>query len=199
VRDQYLMVIADRCRIEVDRLRDQLRSGRRPRSDRGDRSDQRAEAPPTRRAVGARLGRNTPALEALRILTHRRDEIAGLVDECLFDDELHVSAFRALTSGDDLRVLIDECDPATADLLQQLAVQESEADATDVAIRLLDVATRRAIADIEAEARHAADVAEYVPTLRWLKERHLELRDHDPQRAPLEQLLAWHRQRAIGD
>ncbi|MFP3907804.1 MAG: toprim domain-containing protein, partial [Acidimicrobiales bacterium] len=195
VRDQYLMTIADRCRIEVDRLREQLRGGRRPRRP----QHQAAGGEGNRPALSSRPQRNTPSLESLRVLTHRPDEITELLDECLFDDELHLAAYRALTSGGELRDLIAEADPATADLLQQLAVQESEADAADVATRLVEEATRRAIAEVESDARQADDVADYAPTLQWLKERLMELRDPHADRTPLDQLLAWHRQRAIGE
>lgn len=190
VRDQYLMVIADRCRIDVDRLREQLRTGRR-------------EAPPARPEGPARPSRrrapNTPELEALRLLAHRPAELADRIDECLFDDDLHVSAYRILASGADLHEAIGTVDPATADLLQQLAVQESEADPADVATRLVEEATRRAIAEVEADARSATDLADYVPTLRWLKERQLELRDPHAQSGAVEQLLAWHLHRARGE
>ncbi|MFP4514063.1 MAG: toprim domain-containing protein, partial [Acidimicrobiales bacterium] len=195
VRDQYLMTIADRCRIEVDRLREQLRGGRRPRRP----QHQAAGGEGNRPALSSRPQRNTPSLESLRVLTHRPDEITELLDECLFDDELHLAAYQALTSGGELRDLIAEADPATADLLQQLAVQESEADAADVATRLVEEATRRAIAEVESDARQADDVADYAPTLQWLKERLMELRDPHADRTPLDRLLAWHRQRAIGE
>ncbi len=190
VRDQYLMVIADRCRIEVDRLRDQLRTGRRD----APRPRPEGEGRPRRRRQP-----NTPQLEALRLLAHRPADLVDQIDECLFDDDLHVTAYRVLAAGTDLHEAIGQVDPATADLLQQLAVQESEAEPSDVATRLVEEATRRAIAEVEADARGAADLADYVPTLRWLKERQLELRDPHAQSGAVEQLLAWHLQRARGE
>jgi DNA primase len=193
VRDQYLMVVADRCRIDVDQLREALRSGRR--SSRADTSHRA----PIRTEARTETIRDTPALEALRLMMHRPDEIRGLLDESLFDDENHVVALRVLNGGTSLRDAIDNADPATADLLQRLAVQESEADPTDVATRLVEESTRHAITDLEAEARQSDDPLVYQPTHRWLKERLMELRDPHADRSALEQLLAWHRQRAIGE
>jgi DNA primase len=189
VRDQYLMTIADRCRIDIDRLREQLRTGTRTSA-------------PTPRPTGRPRAvhvRDTPAIEALRVLMHRPDEIRGLLDESLFDDEIHGAALRVLQAGGPLREAIEAADPATADLLQQIVVQESEADAVDVATRLVEEATRRALAELEAEARQATEPLDYQPTLRWLKERLMELRDVHPEPTSLDQLLAWHRQRAVGE
>ena len=198
VRDQYLMTIADRCRIDIDRLREQLRTGKRTST-----QPRAASAPSGSTRSGDRPPaahvRDTPDIEALRVLMHRPDEIRDLLDESLFDDEIHGAALRVLQAGGPLREAIEAADPATADLLQQIVVQESEADAVDVATRLVEEATRRALAELEAEARHAAEPLDYQPTLRWLKERLMELRDVHPEPTSLEQLLAWHRQRAVGE
>jgi DNA primase len=191
VRDQYLMTVADRCRIDVDQLRDELRRPRRPRDAA---RPQRQQQPPT----PVRF-RDTPAIEALRVLVHRPDEIVELLDEALFDDDAQVAALRAIVQSDDVRQAIDGADPATADLLQRIVVQESEADAFDVATRLVEEATRRAIAELDSEIRLADDPLVYAPTHRWLKERLMELRDEHVERSAFDQLLAWHRQRAIGE
>jgi DNA primase len=192
VRDQYLMTIADRCRIDVDQLREQLRRPRRPR-DQSERA-RRSAAPPAPVHL-----RETPAIEALRVLVHRPDEIRELLDEALFDDDTEITALRAITESAEIRQAIEGADPATADLLQRIVVQESEADAFDVATRLVEEATRRAIADLDAEIRQADDPLVYAPTHRWLKERLMELRDEHGERTAFDQLLAWHRQRAIGE
>lgn len=200
VRDQYLMTIADRCRIDIDRLREQLRSGKRSSSKGAAAKASTHQAPRDdgTRAVAVRT-RDTPAIEALRVLMHRPDDISELLDESLFEDDIHVAALRVLESGDPLREAIDKADPATADLLQQIVVQESEADAHDVATRLVEEATRRAIAELEVEARHADEPLDYQPSIRWLKERLMELRQIQAEPASLDHLLAWHRQRAVGE
>ncbi len=202
VRDQYLMIVSDRCRIDIDQLREQLRTGaRRPESGRGDpaSSPNRPHPQQNRPSQSPLTDRESPAIEALRVLMHRPGEIAHLLDESLFDDEAHVAVLHALTSGAELRAAIDQADPATADLLQRIVVQESEADALDVATRLVEEATRRALAELEAEARQAAEPLDYQPSLRWLKERLMELRDPRSEPGSPEQLLAWHRQRAVGE
>ena len=102
----------------------------------------------------------------------------------LFDDDVHREAFDALcrrrrrpprrrrrTSG-----------PDAAELLARLAVEASDAEAADVASRLVDRAARRALAaPLEREARHADDPLDYAATIGWLKLRLEELRE-DPDR-----------------
>ncbi|MGY6500279.1 MAG: DNA primase [Acidimicrobiales bacterium] len=195
VRDQYLMQVADRCRIDVDRLRETMRRGPRPDA----RAGRAASSVEVGRPRPAPAWRESPASEALRVAVQHPEQMSALVDEILFDDEIHAAAFRCIVSGVSLREAIDQADPATADLLQRVAVQESEADPTDVATRLVEEATRRAMAEIEADSRNAPDPLAYAPTLRWLKERFDELRRPGQDRIAHEQLLAWHRQRALGE
>ncbi|QGG95625.1 DNA primase [Actinomarinicola tropica] len=194
VRDQYLMAVADRCRIDVDRLRDGLRNPRR-RQERTEEA-RTTEERPTRRTAPRR---NTPELEALRLAVHRRDEILPLLDPCLFDDELLAAALDALTRTGDLRAAIAESDPETADLLQRLAVEESEADPIDVVGRLVTEATRRTIAGFDAEARQAGEPLLFSEITGWLNRRIMEMREPATEPEARDALLAWLRQRAIGE
>jgi RNA polymerase sigma factor (sigma-70 family) len=146
VRDQYLMTIADRCRIDVDQLREQLRRPRRPR-DQGERP-RRSAAPP----APVHLRGPRPSRRCACWSTAPKRSV-DLLDEALFDDDTQIAALRAITESAEMRQAIDGADPATADLLQRIVVQESEADAFDVATRLVEEATRRAIAELDAEIR----------------------------------------------
>ena len=197
VRDQYLMTVADRCRIDVERLRAGLATPRRGGATRVD--DRRAAAPagaPPRRAP---TRRNTPALEALRLAIHRRDEILDRLDPCLFDDDLVVAALDALRAAPDARTAVEGADPETADLIQRTAVEESEADPTDVVGRLVTEAAERALADLDAEARQSPDPLPYAEIVRWLRLRIIEMREPATEPDAREALLAWLRQRAIGE
>src|SRR5690606_19906729 len=109
VRDQYVMEVADRCRIDVERLRASLRGG-------GARTRPRivpvaASAP--RRAARA----DAPELVALRLAVDadHRTVMLDLLHEVLFADDLHARAFRALRDvGGDLHRAIDDADPDAA-------------------------------------------------------------------------------------
>ncbi len=82
-------------------------------------------------------------MEALRLVIWRRDEIEPFLDEALFADSASATAYRALTSTPtvaDAIAMAGADDPAAGDLLQRLAVEETEAEARDVLTRLVDEA-----------------------------------------------------------
>src|SRR5207253_1835818 len=94
VRDQYLMRLADRLAIDVDRLRTALVAVRRPSAeDRGDPGD--ARRPPA--AGGATVGApERGEVEALRVAVHEPALVADRLSRELFTDPLVQSAFEAL-------------------------------------------------------------------------------------------------------
>jgi DNA primase len=205
VRDQYLMQVADRCRIDPNRLRagewGQHRADPDPRSPTGRAGGPR---PP---AVGAGSGgggasssgrpaavaksASGPELEALRLAVHRPEVVADRLEEQLFADELHRASFRALASAPTLRAAIDSADPDAADLLQRLAVEDTEEDPDDVMIRLLERAGARALVQLQREARGAPAPEEYAAVIGWLKLALEELRSTYSGRDAEARLVPW--------
>lgn len=182
VRDQYLMQVAHRCRVEPDRLRSIMgnaptrrvsSAGTRPRADRG------------------------PEVEALKLAVHRPEEVAERLDEALFHDDLHLAAYRALASAERLHDAIDGADPGAAELLQRLAVEEPDTETDDVVARLVREAARRALADLEAEARTSPErFAEVSPVIGWVKLAVEELDQPDTRLGAASRLVAWLAERA---
>ena len=176
VRDQYLMQVADRCRVDPDQLRRNYRPGR-PGPDRSGRP-----RPAPRRDPGG------PELEALRLAVHRRAEVEPKLHAVLFADERNLAAFSALAAASTVHEAIAAVDPETADLLQRLAVEEVSAEVDDVLSQLVRRAARRAVADLEADVRADPEQSAAVqPTMAWLKHT-LELLP-DPDAA--DRLVAW--------
>ena len=189
VRDQYLMLVADRCRVDPDRLRagdwSPLGAGRSGagRSGAG-RVEVTAVAPADRPSVSAEL-------EALRLAIHRPETVADRLEESLFADELHRSVFRALASATTLHEAIESADPETADLLARLAAGDSDVDADDVMIRLLERAGSRALDELHREARSSAAPQEYAAVIGWLKLALEELRSPQSGREAEARLVPW--------
>ncbi len=192
VRDQYLHTVADRTRIDVDRLR----SGAVPAS-RAPRHDDRPEAAPGRARPPRR--RDTAQLEALRLAVHRRDEILDRLEPWLVVDEDIATALDALRAHDDLRTAIEQTDPETADLLQRTAMEDSSADPDDVVGLLVVAAAERAVSGFEAEARQAPDPLAYADITGWLRRRIIEMREPGTEPDARAALLDWLRQRAVGE
>jgi DNA primase len=230
VRDQYVMVLADRVRVDADRLRaDLARPRRRPpappsgrrhepaRADRdasppvGDDGDPGpggvwTQSPTAPAATGQASLRESPELEALRLLVSRGDEIGPWLHEALFSDDLTLAAYRALhaahVAGEDLRTAIDRADPAAADLIRRVMVQDTEADPEDVVELLVNNAVQQALTEIERRLRNESDLdAQRVLLIQHSEVRALlvGLRESDARKEAREQLLAWLGQEAERD
>ncbi|MEJ5256508.1 MAG: DNA primase [Acidimicrobiales bacterium] len=184
VRDQYLMEVASRCRVDPQRLRAGLGEGAR----RG-RVVRVAPSPSVGRPV-----RQGPEIEALRLLIQHPEAMAPWLDEPLFGDELTLAAYRALRDAGSVREALERTDPGAAELLQRLAVEESDAEVDDVAARLIEAAASRALAGLQSRARLADDRESFAQLSRdiaWLKLRMEELREPSSRVGAAEQLLAW--------
>jgi DNA primase len=189
VRDQYLMQVADRCRVDPDRLRQIATSGPPQRHASGERA-----------AAPRRADPRGPEVEALKLAVHRPGVVADRLDDVLFDDELHLAAYRALVDSHTLLEAIERADPGAATLLQRLAVEEADTDPDDVIALLVDRATRRALADLEAEVRSdETRVAEVAPLIEWLKRSSAELREPATSVEAATRLVAWLSKRAEED
>jgi DNA primase len=162
VRDQYVMQVSERTKIDADRLREALKRGRlRPEQ--------------VRASTPARASRvvlpKSPEEEAVLLAVHRPEQMAGRLHEVLFADEVALAAYNALASAATLREAIDAAEPEASALLQRLAVEEDDVDADvdDVVGRLARLAGGRALTELQASAREANDPAEYAPAVGWLK------------------------------
>jgi DNA primase len=182
VRDQYVMEIADRTRVDPDRLR-----GGAPRS----------SAPTLPRRRSQRTER--PSLMVLLLAVHQPEAVADLLDEVLFTDEVELAAYRSLASAATLRDAIEQADPAAAELLQRLAVEEVDVEADDVLSLLVGEVAGRSLHEVEAEARISADPLAAAETVGWLKLRLEELREAPSRRSALEQLVDFLVQRRHED
>jgi DNA primase len=213
VRDQYLMQVADRCRLEpaavraqADRLLAAARAGSNAPAGRlGRRAGAAGPGEPGGPAAAgdgrtpAQPGRipttSRPGLEALRLAVHSPEVVAERLESVLFADELQRAAFEVLMAAEDLHqavALAEHEDPQVADLLRRLAVEEPAADADDVVVTLVRNASRRALVDAEARARLSpGTVAEIAPVIARVR---LDLDDLDDRERCLEaadRLLAW--------
>ncbi len=166
VRDQYVMQVADRCRLDPDQLRARLRAPRAVR------------VAPERAPVGATRVwlPDSPEVNALLALIHAPHAVDEVLmqdpelTESMFTDLKNLAAFRALASTATIEAAIAAADPGAADLLLQLSVADFDGDADDAVASLVRAAARRAIASsttpIDPQVHEALlDVNE--PVSRW--------------------------------
>jgi DNA primase len=170
VRDQYLMEVASRCSLEPARLREMLRRGPA-------RSAPASAARPRREDEW----RETPESEALRLAVHQPEAVAAWLHESLFLDERNAAVFRALAASTTLHEAIERADPGAAELLQRLAVEDTDAEPDDVVARLVVERARRAVRDVDD-----------APMRTWVLQRMHEAAPDSPMKLDAsEQLLRW--------
>ena len=170
VKDQYLMQVADRCRLSPEQLR-ALRTapvrapaggrpggagsrggGEGPAGGAPQRAPGEAPAGPGQRRPPARPPVPPPELEALRLAVHHPEKVAGRLEAALFNSELARAAYEELASAMTLHDAIEGAGPEVADLLGQLAMVDTSEDPDDVLRRVLDRAAVRALSEIHRQA-----------------------------------------------
>jgi hypothetical protein len=221
VRDQYVMQVADRCRLDAARLRerlDHLRAHPRTESS-GRRSRARRDEPPPMDHPGddsERFGRDEgsdaaaaaalrpgPGLEALKLAVHRPEEVADRVHAVLFSDSVQRQAFSALLEHDSVHEAVESAPPEVAIVLRRVVVEEpfegdpELGDPVDSVVEvLLREAIRRALADMEIESRTGGDTwqsraAETAQVRLWLD----QLGESKSGRDAGDRLVAWLKER----
>jgi DNA primase len=176
VRDQYVMEVADRTRIDAARLRAGIGNAK---------AAVRQPMPPRRKEQTP-----SPELEALRMAVLRPADVAHRLEEVLFVDDVNLAAYQALVGAATLHEAIEAATPEAAALLQRLAVEDTTAEPDDVLALLVRAATQRVISELEADARATGSV-EFAPTMGWLKQGIADL-DEPATRVEAEsRLLPW--------
>ncbi len=215
VRDQYVMQLADRCRVDAAKLRERLDHARAHPPPEPKRSRRRDEPPPPEYpeddgewfaggAEGVRIAqadalRPGPGLEALKLAVHRPEDVDDRVHAVLFTDPVQRQAFVALLESDSVHDAVDAASPEVALLLRRVLVEEPMAgdpalgDPVDSVVTVLvREAVRRALADIEIESRADDDSwqAGAAETAQVLLRLH-ELDDSVSGRDAAARLVAW--------
>jgi DNA primase len=141
VRDQYLMQLADRVGIDVDRLR------------------RATEAKPAAAAGGPAPRRRLPTLdrsevEALRVAVHEPELVADRLDGALFADPVVHEAYCLLASSATFHEALERAGGEVHELLQRLAVEDlpwgddPTTYATSVLVQVVEAAGTRRLADM---------------------------------------------------
>ncbi|MGH9029818.1 MAG: toprim domain-containing protein, partial [Acidimicrobiales bacterium] len=195
VRDQYVMFVADRTRMEPQALRalgvtgtSTAKRDGAPVSGGGN--------PGASRAPRSQSGETQRAgLEALRLLLHRPDDVSERLEPVLFSDVTQRSALEVLRSCEDIHDAIETAEsrePQVASLVRRLTVEEPSADADDVVVQLVRFASRRALVELDAQARLSPSrFAELAATSASVKKNIEELDEPDSAASATQWLLAW--------
>jgi DNA primase len=191
VRDQYLMEVADRTRIEPQRLRDELRSPRHPEPSEPARGSPTGAIVPEDRRLSLPPPRETPELEVLRLLVQQPEALAGALDRVLFHDEVCLMAFECLEGADSVAEAMSGAPPEVSELLARVAGEQTVAEPSEVLLRLVERATHRAVGDLDAAAARDDDPLRYAGEIGWVKRMAEGLRSREASEEAMGQLLGW--------
>jgi DNA primase len=195
VRDQYVMQVADRCRLDPALLRADV--SRRVSSPSG-RLQPRMRPPAATPAPG---GTDRAGLEALRFALHQPEAMLPRLSAVLFSDDVQRRAYDAISSGTEHAAAIDQAhatgEDDVADLLRRLLVEEPQQGegggdpVSSVLAQLVRHATRRVLTEREASVRSGAlEAQDVVEEISVAKELVDQLEGPDHERAERE-LVEW--------
>jgi DNA primase len=166
VRDQYLMDLAERLAIDVERLRRAAASpGTRPAATAPGSGNRRAESAPRRPPP-----LEGPEVEALRVAVHAPELVAGRIRAEVFAEPVAREAFLALASSATFHEARGRATGAAAELLERLAVEDPpwgedpDSYATSVLVQVTEAAAERRLRlmvragdDRASELKHLLD------------------------------------------
>ena len=198
VRDQYLLEVAARLRLDPDQLRNRRPAPAGGGTGPGGGSRENTTATRPQRPSRPIVHRDTAATEALRHLIWDPESISSLLDEVLFPDSAAATAYRALLATGSVADAVEMAaadDPVAGDLLQRLANEEPVSTVQSVMVRLVDDAANASMAALQAEARVAENPFEVGEAIRWLNLRIMDLREQEgslnEDMEAMYDLLAW--------
>ncbi|HEY3237961.1 MAG TPA: DNA primase [Acidimicrobiia bacterium] len=165
VRDQYLMDLAERLAIDVERLRRAAASPAPRGAPAAPPGDRPADGAPRRPAP-----LEGPEVEALRVAVHAPELVAGRIRAEVFGEPVAREAFVALASSATFHEALGRAMGAAADLLERLAVEDPpwgenpDAYATSVLVQVTEAAAERRLRvmvragdDRASELKHLLD------------------------------------------
>jgi DNA primase len=179
VRDQYLMQMADRLRLDYGPLRPRVAELARNPALRAAVEAPLEAAPTRRRGTGAPMPR--PGLEALRLCVHFPSDVKGRLIAPYFVNDVQREIFEGISSERALSEVIDDLaqrgEEEASLVLSQLAVGDLDRDytaddVTAVVSQLVRSAVQEELKNVERdlrEGRMAPDVA--MATISDVKER----------------------------
>ncbi len=190
VRDEYIMTIADRCRIDAARLRE-MQARPAPR-----RGVAVAEAP----RASVPIGSDNVEDQALQLVISADDPLVALLSEPLFVEPMRKEIFIALRDAPSVRDAIDMLGADEADLLVKLAATpDDQLDAPAVLSRLLGKCADRMAKDLEAEARLTGNVKDVLSEVKFLRQWSIDLWEPVSEPNDLAPLADWIAMKAASD
>jgi len=189
VRDQYLVEIAQKVRVDIEQMR-RLIVKRPP-------NQHQTQVPRTR---DHQLDEPTPAepireipqveLNLLRVLIHNPETVKPLALQPMFTDPVAIETFE-LVVQDAWRDRMHACSEAVTGLIGRLLVEEVIGDPIELVSRALDAVIGRWNTELRYDVNDIEQLRKYQPTVQWLAQRQEEMHQEETRPAAVEAVVEW--------
>lgn len=183
VRDQYVMTIADRCRMDPNQLREMIKN---PKKRRGSLVKEAPTLPMPQK------GSDHVEDQAISLQMAGDEAVVGMLSENLFVAPMRKEMFIAVREAPSVREAVDMLGADEGNLLIELAAStDEELDAQAVLSRLVGRAAERLARDIEAEMRLGGDIEALNADVKYLRQWVIDLREPSTDLNDLAPLAEW--------
>lgn len=194
VRDQYVMMLADRLQIDANHLRDAVDRAGRSASDTVARPNTDSPSREAQEAIASAAAVDPRELDALRWAIHEPEVVTNWLDRALFADPTARAAFDCLVEATTFHDALAMSDGAVRALLERLAVEEATPDAEPetlearLAVNTIEPAARRLLRAMErAGDERLSDVTRLLDAVASSRSRG----DWSGARSAAVELVAW--------
>ena len=197
VRDQYLVDIAQKVRVDIEQMRRLVKkpapARNQPTPPTTSVSDESDSAEPTPQPTVPQAEMNL-----LRALVHDPETVVPLALPSMFSDRVALDAYHLVTS-DGWRDRIEDTSAAVSTLVGRVIVEELDADPIELVSRALDALINRRNTELRYDVNDIEQLRQHQPTVQWLAQRQEEMHSDDTRTAAVEAVVDWLRNLAESD
>ena len=189
VRDQYLVDVAQKLRVDIEQMRRLVvkpaPTRRQPVSPIDSASDDSVSGDGSEQQAVPQAEMNL-----LRALVHHSEIVTPLALPSMFSNQLAIDAYHLVTT-DGWRDQIGNTSTAVTTLVGRALVEEVDADPIELVSRALDAVIHRWNMELRYDVTEIEQLREHQPMVQWLAQRQEEMHSDDTRTAAVEAVVGW--------
>jgi DNA primase len=195
VRDQYLVEVAQKVRVDIEQMRRLVvkpaPNRRQPQSSTESASDGSELDDTSQQQVLPQAEMNL-----LRALVHDSETVAPLALPSMFSNQLATEAYHLVTT-EGWRDRIDDSPTAVKTLIGRVLVEELDADSIELVSRALDGVIDRWNLEVRYDVTDIEQLRQHQPIVQWLAQRQEEMHSDDTRTGAVEAVVEWLRSQEV--
>ena len=195
VRDQYLVEVAQKVRVDIEQMRRLVvkpaPNRRQPQSSTESASDGSELDDTSQQQVLPQAEMNL-----LRALVHDSETVAPLALPSMFSNQLATEAYHLVTT-EGWRDRIDDSPTAVKTLIGRVLVEELDADSIELVSRALDGVIDRWNLEVRYDVTEIEQLRQHQPIVQWLAQRQEEMHSDDTRTGAVEAVVEWLRSQEV--